>query len=267
MILERLSASGIDTSPYYKPNGKFNLWDAGDELQMPNCTMYAYLRSFEICNATAPFPIAKSGLGFGNAKSWYSQSPLKKGSKLKSFSIAVFNGVYGHVAIVERRIDDTHALISESQYDDDKSLRNYKYWQKREVELVVGKATLSGVGELLGFLYLPIEDIRTLRDTTKEQISINEEFVNVRGLPNGEVARKGCYAPMGIYNVQDIKNDGEYNWYQLDKACWVRDGEWLAYYPIEENELQRLKAENKELKKENEILLNIIHDIHNMTGV
>lgn len=267
MILERLSSKGIDTSPYYKPNGKFNTWASSDEIQMPNCTMYAYLRSFELCNATEPFPIAKNGLGFGNAKTWYSKSPLKKGSKLKPFSIAVFDGNYGHVAIIERKIDDTHALISESQYDDDKSLRNYKYFQTREVELVVGKATLSGVGELLGFLYLPVDDIRTTREPNKSQLTINEEYVNIRALPNGNIARQGCYAPLGTYDVLDVTSDGTYDWYQLDKNCYVRDGEWLTYYPIEETEIERLKAELKEVKKENEILLNIIHDIHNMTGV
>lgn len=267
MILERLSSKGIDTSPYYKPNGKFNSWASSDEIQMPNCTMYAYLRSFEICNATEPFPIARNGLGFGNAKNWYSQSLLKKGSRLQDFSIAVFDGNFGHVAIVERVIDDTHALISESQYDDDKSLRNYKYWQKREVELVVGKATLQGVGKLLGFLYLPTDDIRTIRDTNKEQVSINEEYVNVRGLPNSEVVRKGCYAPMGIYDVVEKKNDGEFDWFKIDKSCWVRDGEWLTYYPIEDNELERLKEENRQLRKDKEILMNILHDVHEMTGV
>lgn len=72
---------------------------------------------------------------------------------------------------------------------------------------------------------------------------------------------------MGIYDVLNIQNDGQYDWFQVDKACWIREGEWLTYFPVEDNELERLTEENRILKKENEILLDIIHDIHEMTGV
>ena len=73
-------------------------------------------------------------------------------------------------------------------------------------------------------------------------------MVNVRGLPNGEVVRKGCYAPKGIYNVKSKKQVDGYWWYEIDKANWVREGEWITYYPIDrdiaklENEIEDLKT-------------------------
>ena len=247
MYLERLSVDGISTSPFYIPGGKFNTSPPNSDVQMPNCTMYCYCRSFEATDATKPYPIARDTLGFGNAKTWYSLSPLPKGNKLKNGSIAVFDGNCGHVAFVERVIDDTHALITESQYDSNKNLRNYKYWQKRIVELKVGKATLSGVGELLGFLYLSIDDIRVERNSNKEQIEITKEMVNVRGTANGNLVRPGCYAPMGIYDVLSKQKVEGYTWYRLDKANWVREGDWLTYYPVDD--IEALKKENEELRK------------------
>lgn len=242
MFLERLSSYGLSDSPYYV-QGDFNTSPSDSDIQMPNCTMYAYLRSFESVNASKPFPIARKSTGFGNAKTWYSESPLKKGSEIRTGSIACFDGNYGHVAFVERKIDDNHALISESQYDPDKTLRNYKYWNKRVVELEVGKATLSGVGELQGFLYLDIDDIRTKRNDG-EQIEILEDFVNVRTSPNGDLLQKGCYAPMGIYNVLNKEQVNGYWWYQT-KGGWIREGEWLKYYEPESD----LYADLREIKR------------------
>lgn len=248
MYLERLSSYGIDTSPYYVPNGRFNTAPADDDNQMPNCTMYCFCRGYEAMDATERTPWVRPQGGFGSAKEWYCTTTMPKGSQLRTGSVACFDGNYGHVAFVERKIDDTHALISESQYDHDKSLRNYKYWQKRVVELIVGKATLSGVGALQGFIYLPIKDIRTVRNTEKVQISINDEMVNVRGLPNGEVARKGCYAPTGIYDVLEEKIIDGYDWYRIAKSCWVREGDWLTYYP-QSDDISKLQAENEMLRK------------------
>lgn len=244
MFLERLSSFGLSDSIYYVPQGVFNTAPVDSDIQMPNCTMYAYLRSFEAVNALKPFHIARKSTGFGNAKTWYSESPLKKGAEIRTGSIACFDGNYGHVAFVERKIDENHALISESQYDEDKSLRNYKYWQKRVVELEVGKATLSGVGELQGFLYLDIDDIRTSRND-REQIEILEDFVNVRTSPNGDLLQKGCYAPMGIYNVLSKEQLNGYWWYQIDRKGWVREGEWLKYYEPESD----LYADLREIKR------------------
>lgn len=237
MYLERLSAAGLDSSKYFAP-GEFNT--SAYDLQLPNCTLYCYLRAFEACGATKPFPIAKNTLGFGNAKNWFENSPLEKGYEIRTGSIACFDGNYGHVAFVERKIDDTHALISESQYDDDKSLRNYKYWNKKTVELIPGKATLNGVGALQGFLYLPIDDIRT-----NSGIEIVEEMVNVRQTADGEITVRGCYCPMGFYSVLGTKEVNGYTWYKIDNKCWVREGYWLKY----DNELEILRSKLKRIKE------------------
>lgn len=239
MYLERLNAPSLESN-YYKPFGDFNTSPPNDENQMPNCTMYCYCRAFESCRATEPFPIARNRLGFNHAKQWYGLSPLPKGSEIRTGSIACFDGNYGHVAFVERRVDNTHALISESQYDDNKSLRNYKFWQKRIVELQVGKATLSGIGALQGFLYLPINDIRI----DMGDIEIIDDYVNVRASPRGAVLIKGCYCPRGYYKVLERDFVDGYYWYKIDENSWVREGEWLRVM----DEITLLKEENEMLK-------------------
>ena len=128
MWLRRLQRPGVydPYNKYYDPNGKFNIYTGS--TRMPNCTAYSYLRAQEemLLDDRDPYLIRSSG-GFGNAKTWYDTTPLPKGHVLREGAIAVFDGNCGHVAIVEKKISDTHAIISESNYDDDKSLRNWKY--------------------------------------------------------------------------------------------------------------------------------------------
>lgn len=261
MYLERLSADGISTSKYYIPNGEFNTSTAGSDVNLPNCTMYCYCRGFESIDAPKSFPWVRPDGGFGNAKTWYATTTLPKGSVLKEGSVAVFDGNYGHVAFVERKINSTYALISESNYDANKSRRDWKYWQKREVELVVGKATLSGVGPLIGFIYLPINDIRvSKRDVSKNQVLIKEEFVHVRKTHNGEIYN-GLFCPTGLYNVIEFVDKGQYKWAKIDDECYVavydiknkKSVSWAMIYEVDdkqvdEDKLTKLTEENKKLK-------------------
>ena len=178
---------------------------------------------------------------------------MPTGCELKDGCVAVFDGTSGHVCFVERKIDDTHAIITESQYDENKSnwgnkTWERKYWDRRTVELKVGKATLSGVGKLIGFIYPPIRDIRTTRNSSKEQVEILEDFVNVRKSANGEITNVGCFCPVGIFDVLDSKKIDGYVWFKLDENAWVREGDWLVYYPEDSGELERLRKENAELK-------------------
>lgn len=248
MFLERLQSIGIEDSKYYEYGGTYNpVPSSRSDTAMPNCTDFAICRTYEATEPSKPYPVACNSLGFPNAKYWFDRTPLAKGYELKVGSIVVFDGNFGHVAFVERVLDRTHALISQSQYDSNKSLRNYKYFETREVELVVGKSTLSGVGALIGYIYTPINDIRVKRESGKEQIAITQPMVNVRVIPGGDVYMAGCYAPMGIY---DVKGKGIYNnymWYELEKDHWVREGEWLEYY--EPSDIETLKRENQELKQ------------------
>lgn len=252
MFLQRMSKGGMETSPYYQ-NTTFNK-AKGTITDLPNCTCFCQCRSYEaleLANAIPMF-VGYSAGGYPNAKNWYDKTTFPKGKELKSGSIAVFDGNYGHVAFVEQKLDSNHALISQSQYDDNKSLRNYKYYESREVELTVGKATLSGIGKLIGFIYLPIEDIRTQRNTFVDQIEITEDMVNVRIQPNGDLYQQGCYIPRGIFNALESRSDGTYKWFKVEENHWVREGEWLKFYPgVEQSDLEK---ENAELKEQNEQL-------------
>ena len=240
MYLERLSVSGIESSQYYVPNGKLNTAAAGTDIQMPNCTMYCFCRGYESVNATTRFPWVRAQGGFGNAKTWYDTTTLAKGSKLKDGSVAVFDGNCGHVAFVERVIDDTHAVITQSQYNSNKSLRDYHYWQRVDnQELVVGKSTMSGVGPLIGFIYMPISDIRVTRDKTKNQLSVTESFINVRQGPGTsyEINNQGCYCPLGIYDVLDIQEADGYVWYKLEDGYWIANVSGVTY--LEASNIER----------------------------
>ena len=240
MYRERLSVQGVDSkdnpNKYYKPNGEFNPYSATSSLALPNCTMYCNCRGYEAMEATERFNWIRSTSGWGNAKTWWTSTVMPKGSEIKTGSVAVFDGNYGHVAFVERKIDSTHALISESNYDDNKSLRNWKYWRARIVELKVGKATLSGVGKLLGFIYLPINDIRVNRDKTKDQVSVIAEMINVRKSPSlsGE-PYTGTFCPLGIFNVLDKHDADGYTWYKLEEDNWIAGIKGsVTYYEHEE---------------------------------
>ena len=242
MYLERLSSYGIEQSPFFKRWGNSN--------DMPNCTRYAYDRAQESCNDPNLY-IARATSGFGEAKNWWEQTTYPKGSEIRDGSIAVFDGQCGHVMYVERAIDKTHGLCSQSQWSDDKTDRGKKYWEKEVFELIVGQATLEGIGVLKGFIYCPINDIRTARGTN-EQIEIIEEMVNVRTSPEGSLTCPGCYCPMGIYNVLDSQELNGFKWFKLDSDCWVREGSWLKYYPAQTNDYADLYwkevAINKELR-------------------
>ncbi len=248
MFLQRMSKVGMDSSPYYQSK-EFNK-AKGTITDLPNCTCFCQCRSYEALELTGAIPmfVGYSTGGYPNAKNWYDKTTFPKGKELKSGSIAVFDGNYGHVAFVEQKIDSNHALISQSQYDDNKSLRNYKYYESKVVELTVGKATLSGIGKLIGFIYLPIEDIRTSRNTLTDQIEIIEEMVNVRTEPNGDLLCQGCYAPTGIYNTTGSQKVEGYYWYKVEENAWIREGEWLKFYPGEEQ--SDLEKENAELKEQ-----------------
>ena len=242
MYLERLGIFSEDNK-YYQYGGEF--YNCSYANMLPNCTEYCLLRTFEAMETDAPVQLfnGRSALGYPKAKDWLKDTVLPTGTELKSGCIGVFNGVAGHVLWVERKIDETHAIITESQFDSNKDLRNYKYWNRRKVELKVGKATLSGVGELLGFIYPNIKDIRTERKN-KPQIEITEEFVNVRTSANGDIKNVGAYCPMGIYDVLNTKEVDGFIWYKIDSKSWVREGEWLKYFPVQDS----LKEENEQLK-------------------
>lgn len=233
MWLRRLQASGV-VSPYnkyYDPNGSFNIYTGS--VRMPNCTAYAYLRAQEAEQLIKrdPYLINSNG-GFGNAKTWYATTPLPKGSVLREGAIAVFDGNCGHVAIVEKKINDHHAILSESNYDDDKSRRDWKYWQTRDTELIVGQSTISGVGPLIGYIYLDIDDKRVLRNGNKDQLRVNYDYINVRQGPGLDSPKySGCFCPDGIYDILDTAEADGYTWYKLADNYWIAGIEEVEILP------------------------------------
>lgn len=235
MYLERLSVQGVDSNDnpnkYYVPSGQFNTASKYADINLPNCTQYCLCRGYEAMEAEERFPWVRSTPGFGNAKTWYSTTILPKGSILRSASVAVFDGTYGHVAFVERRIDDTHAIISESNYSSDKTRRDWMYWRARVVELKVGKATLDGVGKLIGFIYLPVNDTRTLLDNKKDQVEVNCDCLNVRVSPSTSADKyDGLYCPPGVYDVLNIQEADGYTWYKISSKSWIAGVDDVIYH-------------------------------------
>lgn len=230
MYLERLTNAGLLTNRHYVPGGKFNTSSPGSSIQIPNCTMNAFCGGYEESDAVTRFDLARKGGGFSNAKNWWEESPLPKGSEPRIGSICVFDGNYGHVIVLVRHINGKRFLVHDSSFDENKKRRDWKFWRIYEVDLEVGTAPISGVGKIKGFLYLPINDIRVERNIKKEQIEVKEEMVNVRKTPNGEIYLPGCYCPMGVFNVLSKKVVDGYTWYELQENHWIREGEWLVHY-------------------------------------
>lgn len=242
MYLERLSVQGVDANnnpnKYFKPGGQFNTAQQYADINLPNCTTYCFCRGYEAMEATERFPWVRAGGGFGNAKDWYKTTIFAKGQELLTGSVAVFDGNYGHVAFVEKRLDATHAIISESNYDANKSRRDWKYWRSRVVELIPGKITLEGVGKLIGFIYLPVNSKIVDRDENRDQIEVLGQYINVRTNPSLSASKyTGTYCPQGIYNVLDIKEADGYTWYKLENQYWVAGVDEIKFYPKPEPEV------------------------------
>jgi hypothetical protein len=76
---------------------------------------------------------------------------------------------------------------------------------------------MSGVGKLLGFIYLPINDKRVERNLAKNQVEVSSQFINIRKSPSLSAEKyDGCYCPVGIYNVYNLAEADGYTWYKLD---------------------------------------------------
>lgn len=268
-----------EQNEYYVPSGKFNIYAAKDDINLPNCTMYCFLRAHEALSLVERdrFLIRPAG-GFGTAKQWFNQTSLPKGYELREGAIAVFDGNSGHVAFVEKKINNNHGTISESDYTSNKSVRDWHYWNLREnVELTVGKATISGVGKLIGYIYLPVDDIRVARDITKLQVNIKEDKVNVRIDPSlsAPLFDQGCYIAPGIYNVIGTREADGYTWVKVEHDHWIACGNWAEIYEVPttpdpeptdntselKNQIKELKAENKELTATNKSLSSEVESV------
>lgn len=232
MILERLDKPILNTK-YYIPNN--------NENDMPNCTKYCHDRGQEACENIELKLFKDIGVkGFPMADKWLEHSALPTGTEVKPFSIACFSGVNGsiHVAFIERVNSDGTCLISDSRSDEDKSLRNDRFWRLLDnVTLKIGQIpTIAGVGELLGFQYLPVKDIRTKRNAEKTQLEVFKTRLRCRssyGL-NAPIINEGCYVPVGIYDVLEMVEADGYTWCKVEENHWIaHDKSWANLYKVE----------------------------------
>lgn len=233
MFLERLDKPVLNTT-YYVPNNNVN--------DMPNCTKYCHDRSQEACeNVNLELFKDRGTRGFPSAENWLEESALPTGDNLKLGSVACFSNEGGtmHVAFIERVNSNGTCLISDSRYDDDKSLRNERFFRTVDnVYLNVGSLPIgiNGVGKLMGFQYLPINDIRVSRDETKVQLEITKHKVNCRNSfsINSSIINEGCYVPLGIYNVLETRENDGYTWCKLEEGHWVAySPEWARLYKVD----------------------------------
>lgn len=250
LFCPRLSKDGMKGNKYWYDNS-YNAGSNGDSA-LPNCTTYASGR-FSSLNGQNLRNIMKGRTGFGNAKEWYSQTTLDKGSTPKLGAIACFDGTLGHVAIVEQINDDGTVTVSQSNYQKSKDYNSSNYFQVKTYRLEVGKVA-QGVGLVFqGYIYPPNVRYATERDTSTDQVKILAERLKVRKSPNGDWV-EGIFAPLGIYNILDVQTAGEYTWAKLDNECWIalndKDG-WTKTYLKESDKPQEedYKTKYEELEK------------------
>lgn len=250
LFCPRFSKDGMKGNKYWYDNS-YNAGSNGDSA-LPNCTTYASGRFSEL-NCQNLRNIMKGRTGFGNAKEWYSQTTLEKGSTPKLGAIACFDGALGHVAIVEQINDDGTVTVSQSNYQKSKDYNSSNYFQVKTYKLEVGNVA-KGVGLIFqGYIYPPNVGYDVSRDTKNDQVMVLAERLKVRKTPNGEWV-EGVFAPTGLHNIKEVQTSGEYTWAKLDNECWIalndKDG-WTKTYLKESDKPQEddYKEKYEELEK------------------
>lgn len=233
LFCPRYSKDGMKNDKYWYDNS-YNAGSNGDAA-LPNCVTYCSGRLSE-ANGENLRNIMSGRTGFGNAKEWYDSTTLEKGSTPKVGAIACFTGTLGHVAFVEKVNDDGTVTVSQSNYQSSKDYSSSNYFQVKTYKLVVGQIA-SGVGLVFqGYIYSPNIKTSVNRDTSKDQIEVLVERLKVRKSANGDW-NEGIFAPLGIYDILEVKTEGEYTWAKLDDECWIAindvDG-WTKTYMKEE---------------------------------
>ena len=255
IFTERLSSAGIKGNKYWYDTS-YNRGAASSGTMLPNCTCFCQGRSCEIAGqAVKIFPKRSVG-GFPDAKGWYSESDWVGSAEPVVGGVICWGAStdkYGHVAICERVLGQTAAgwkiLVSQSNYGG-------TFFETKEYTVKKGAKT-SGVGYVYnGCLHNPyINDARTSRDTTKNQVEVLANKLKVRTTANGDVL-EGRFAALGIYNVSEFKEAGDYLWAKLADDTWIATNDadgWTKTYYIEkqtpttdsdlEKQIEELKAQ------------------------
>lgn len=116
----RYNSDGLRTDPHYTTRNPF--YQAG--YGMPNCTAYAWGRSWEISDPNDEYEHStRPPLSTGNAEDWYGHSDSWPRSQtpalgaIACYADGIYSG-YGHVCVVEAiDLNNNRCRVSESAYN------------------------------------------------------------------------------------------------------------------------------------------------------
>ena len=224
MYLIRESKISLDND-FYKPGGYYNTLSASNSLQLPNCTLYALLRSWESLGKKVT-GIARDTYGFPDAKEWLNTTKMPVLNNPKPGCIAVFGGSGNHVAFVEDVLDNGDCLITQSSYDTNKNNRGTNFWNKT-TKTLRKNSVISGYGTVLGFIDVGVNDIRK----TYGNLHVKDRMHRVRrgpGLSYPDVL-EGCYAATGFYNATELKEADGYTWAKISDNAYIAIMDGVEY--------------------------------------
>lgn len=195
------------------------------------CTWYTYWRVQEI-GFSAPCyydRATKSGL-YTNAKLWLKNYRDPWEVKDKNYipvpgDIVVFDGKYGHVAVVEIKNEDgTYTLSNFNRVVDGRFTLDFWLCEGWEA----GSA-MSGTGKVLGYLHYPQAVITPVeRNILVNQVETTDPLLRVRNAPSLNGAILG-FVSIGYFNVlNQVEADG-YTWYEVEEGKWIADITTIYY--------------------------------------
>ena len=117
------------------------------------------------------------------------------------------------------------------------------------------EANKNDISSLLKVVGNPVS-----KNDSINQIEVKINYLNCREEPNGKILG---YTNMGIYNVLDEKEQGDYKWYQIETSKWIAyDEKWANLFLVDNCEeiIKKLSEENKVLKDKLERIEKIIKE-------
>lgn len=240
-------------------------WDVESEKE---CTWYAY---YEILKRTGYAPCywdrkTKAG-SYTNAKEWLGN--FREPFEVKNANwrptendIVVWDGNYGHVAIVEK-VEGDVVTLTEYNFPKKKEF-NISTWNLNEQR--------SGLGKLLGFLHLPVNTVLPVERNKKvNQIRTTDNSLRIRTSPEElkDLSNVYSHVQIGYYNVLSKTKNGQHTWYEIAKGLYVADIT-TEYLPADKGEsivekfrefveeyTQDIEAKDEELTKYKDLMAKI----------